>query len=50
VHVIKLPNLISKMAILKIRFVVDSEIVSEFQTVEEIDIWLSADTPHECSL
>jgi hypothetical protein len=35
VHIIKLPNPSCKMTILKIIILVDSDTVSEFQTIEE---------------
>jgi hypothetical protein len=50
VHIIKLPNQISKMVILKIIVLADSETVSKFKTVEEADFRLSANTSHECCL
>jgi hypothetical protein len=41
-HIIKLPNRISKLAILKIIILLDFETVSKFQTVKETDFWQSA--------
>jgi hypothetical protein len=50
VHVMKLPNPSSKMTILKIIILDDSEFEFKFKTVEESDFWQSATTPHGCSL
>jgi hypothetical protein len=50
VHIINLLNPVSKMTILKIVVLIDSETVSEFQTVEESDFLRSANTPHDCCL
>jgi hypothetical protein len=50
VHVIKLPNPISKLTILKIIIPVDSEIKSKIQSHRRGSFWWSANTPHECCL
>jgi hypothetical protein len=46
-HIIKLPNPISKMKILKIIILAESTTVSKFKPVEELDFWRSANTPHK---
>jgi hypothetical protein len=48
VHIIKLPNPISNMTILKIVILIISKIESEFWNYEELDFWQSAKAPHEC--
>jgi hypothetical protein len=50
VHIIKLPNPISKIEILKTIILIDSKSVFYFQTVEESDFQQSAKAPHQCCL
>jgi hypothetical protein len=50
VQIIKLPNRVRKMTILKIIILADSATVSKFKPVEEEDFRLSAIAPCECCL